>query len=173
MNPLHHTLFAHKCFSGKETGGCWDYQWYWKTDHSQKRHYLRFYDQARKENRGDAKVISRATHTTLKHYSSTPDKPLHGDCPTGRNSWCSYNRNIATWEKTHVPIKNPLLVSVVRLMQPTFNHLGSEEFLVGCERCLDQNKNECLHHVIRIMAPVKAQRVNKQTNSQTQKSRHT
>ena len=48
-------------------------------------------------------------------------------------------------------------------MQPTFNHLGSEEFLVGCERCLDQNKNECLHHVIRVMAPVKAERVNKQT----------
>ena len=58
-------------------------------------------------------------------------------------------------------------------MQPTFNHLGSEEFLVGCERCLDQNKNECLHHVIWVMAPVKAERVNKQTNSQTQKSRHT
>ena len=117
--------------------------------------------------------MSRATHTTLKHYSSTPDKPLHGDCPTGRNSRCSYNRDIVTWEKTHVPIKNPPLVSVVRLMQPTFNHLGSEEFLVGCERCLDQNKNECLHHVIWVMAPVKAERVNKQTNSQTQKSRHT
>ena len=51
-------------------------------------------------------------------------------------------------------------------MQPTFNHLGSEEFLIGCERCLDQNKNECLHHVIRVMAPVKAERVNKQTNKQ-------
>ena len=68
-----------------------------------------------------------------------------------------------TWEKAHVPIKNPLLGSVVRLMQPIFNRLGSEEFLVGCERCIDRNKNECLHHVIWGMAPVKAERVNKQT----------
>ena len=34
-----------------------------------------------------------------------------------------------------------------------FDRLGSEEFLVGCERCLDQNQNECLHHVIWAMAP--------------------
>ena len=40
-----------------------------------------------------------------------------------------------------------------RLMQPIFDRLGSEEFLVGCERCLDQNQNECLHHVIWGMAP--------------------
>ena len=107
--------------------------------------------------------MSRATHAILKHYSSTSEKPPRGDCPTGRNSWCSYNRDIVTWEKAHVPIKNPLLGSVVRLMQPIFNRLGSEEFLVGCERCLDRNKNECLHHVIWGMAPVKTERVNKQT----------
>lgn len=33
-------------------------------------------------------------------------------------------------------------------MQPTFDRLGSEQFLVGCEKCLDQNNNESLHHVV-------------------------
>ena len=97
--------------------------------------------------------MSRATHAILKHYSSTPENPRHEDCPTGRNSWCSYNRDVATGEKTHVPIKNPLPDSVVKLMQPIFDRLGSEEFLVGSEKCLDQNKNECLHHVVWGMAP--------------------
>ena len=97
--------------------------------------------------------MSRATHAILKHYSSTPEKPRHKDCPSGRNLWCSYNRDVATGEKTHVPIKNPLPECVVQLMQPTFDRLGSEEFLVGCEKCLDQNKNECLHHVVWGMAP--------------------
>lgn len=58
-----------------------------------------------------------------------------------------------TGEKTHVPIKNPLPESVVKLMQPIFDRLSSEEFLVGSEKCLDQNKNECLHHVVWGMAP--------------------
>jgi len=55
---------------------------------------------------------------------------------------------VATGEKTHVPIKNPLPKSVVKLMQPIFDQLGSEEFLARCEKCLDQNKSECLHHVV-------------------------
>ena len=38
-------------------------------------------------------------------------------------------------------------------MQPIFDRLGSEEFLVGSEKSLDQNKNECLHHVVWGMAP--------------------
>lgn len=38
-------------------------------------------------------------------------------------------------------------------MQPTFDRLGSEQFLVGCEKCLDQNNNESLHHVVWGMAP--------------------
>ena len=97
--------------------------------------------------------MSRATHAILKHYSSTPENPRHEDCPTGRNSWCSYNRDVATGEKTHVRIKNPLPESVVTLMQPIFDRLGSEEFLVGSEKSLDQNKNECLHHVVWGMAP--------------------
>ena len=59
---------------------------------------------------------------------------------------------MATGEKTHVTIKNPLPECVVKLMQPTFDRIGSEEFLVGCEKCLDQNKNECLHHVVWGMA---------------------
>ena len=112
-----------------------------------------FYGQAIRENKGDAKAMSRATHAILKHYSSTPEKPQHEDCPVGKDSWCSYNRDVVTGEKTHVPIKNPLPESVVNLMQPTFDRLGSEEFLSGCERCLDQNNNESLHHVVWGIAP--------------------
>ena len=112
-----------------------------------------FYGKAIRDNKGDAKAMSKATHAILKHYSSTPEQPRHEDCPVGRNSWCSYNRDKATRKKTHVPIKDPLPEAVVKVMQPTFDRLGSEEFLVGCEECLDQNNNESLHHVCWGMAP--------------------
>ena len=43
--------------------------------------------------------------------------------------------------------------AVVKVIQPTFDRLGYEEFLVGCESCLDQNNNESLHHAVWGMAP--------------------
>ena len=48
-------------------------------------------------------------------------------------------------------------------MQPTFDRLGSEEFLVGCEQCLDQN-NESLHHVCWGMAPKEQYTSEKETS---------
>ena len=97
--------------------------------------------------------MSKAVHAILKHYASTPETPQHEDCPMGKDSWCSYNRDQATGQTTHVPIKDPLPEAVVKVIQPTFDRLGSEEFLVGCESCLDQNNNESLHHVVWGMAP--------------------
>jgi len=50
-------------------------------------------------------------------------------------------------------IKDPLSKAVVEVMQPLFDRLGDESFLVGCENCYTQNANESLHHVIWGMAP--------------------
>lgn len=97
--------------------------------------------------------MSKATHAILKHYASTPEQPRHEDCPMGKDSWCSHNRDKATGQTTHVPIQDPLPEAVVKVMQPTFDRLGSEQFLVGCEKCLDQNNNESLHHVVWGIAP--------------------
>ena len=66
---------------------------------------------------------------------------------------CSYNRDLATGGSTHEPIKDPLPQAIVDVVQPTFDRLGDEQFLAGCENCLDQNNNESLHHVIWGMSP--------------------
>lgn len=92
--------------------------------------------------------MSRATHAILKHYSSTPENPQHGDCPSGGSSWCSYQRDLANGTQLHKPIKNPFPQAVVEVMQPLFNRLGDEAFLSGCEKCYTQNRNKALHHVI-------------------------
>ena len=123
-----------------------------------------FYGNAIRDNKGSAKAMSKATHAILKHYSSTPENPRHEDCPTGKDSWCSYNRDAATGENTHVPIQDPFLEVLVKIIQPIFDRLGSEEFLVGCEKCLDRNRNESLHHVCWGMAP------KEQYNSQQESS---
>lgn len=89
--------------------------------------------------------MAKATHAILKPYSSTLEDPHHEDCPTGKDSWCSYNRDIATGKSTHKPIKNPLPPAVVSTVESLFNRLGSEQFLASCEECKRQSLNESYH----------------------------
>lgn len=49
-----------------------------------------FYGRAIRDNKGNAKEMSKATKAILQHYSSTVDRPRHDDCPAGPYSWCSY-----------------------------------------------------------------------------------
>lgn len=92
-----------------------------------------FYGKAIHDNRGSAEQMSKATYAILKHYSSTLENPQHEDCPQGKGSWCSYNRD----RSSHVLIKNPLPPAVVKVVQPVFDRLGSKEFLIGCKKRLD------------------------------------
>lgn len=122
--------------------------------------FQNFYGKAIRDNKGDAAKMSQATHAILKHYSSTPETPRHEDCPTGPDSWCTYNNEKAT----HVPIENPVPPAVVDVVLPVFDRLGKKEFLVGCEKCLTQNANESLHHVIWGLAPKEQYTSHQETN---------
>ena len=97
--------------------------------------------------------MSRAPHAILKHYSSTLENPNHEDYPPGKNSCCSYNRDVASGTNYHQPIKNPLPPAVVAEIQPLFDHLGSKEFLTSCEDGKTQNVNEFYHYVVWNLAP--------------------
>lgn len=111
-----------------------------------------FYGRAIRDNQGNAKEMAKSTQAILKHYSSTLEKPQRDNCPVGSSSWCSYQRDIANGTNLHKPIKNPFNDAIVEVMQPLFDRLGDETFLVGSENCYTQNRNECLHHVIWGMA---------------------
>ena len=112
-----------------------------------------FYGKALRDNKGNAKEMAKATRAILKHYASTPENPQHEDCPIGKDSWCSFQKDVACNTREHKPIKDPLPPAVVEVAQEVFSKLGSESFLAGCERCLSQNRNESLHHVTWGLAP--------------------
>ena len=153
MNIINNISLTKSFFVSKKTGR-WKRPW-WQGRLTLTRidTLQNFYGKAIRDNKGDAKAMSKATHAILKHYASTPEQPRHEDCPMGKDSWCSHNRDKATGQTTHVPIQDPLPEAVVKVMQPTFDRLWSEQFLVGCEKCLDQNNNESLHHVVWGMVP--------------------
>ncbi|KAK3749152.1 hypothetical protein QZH41_009828, partial [Actinostola sp. cb2023] len=112
-----------------------------------------FYGQAIRHNKHDAKAMAKAVRAILKHYSSSQGNLMHEDCPPGSSSWCSYQRDLDAGTDLHREIHNLLPPTVVEVIQPLFDRLGDEAFLVGCEKCYTQNNNESLHHVIWGMAP--------------------
>ena len=92
-----------------------------------------FYGKTIRDYKGDSSGMSRATHAILKHYSSLLENPNHEDCPPGKNSWCSYNRDVASETNYQESIKNLSPPAVVAEIQPLFHRLGSKEFLASSE----------------------------------------
>ena len=123
-----------------------------------------FYGRAIRDNKNDPEAMSNATWAILKHYASTEQRPMHENCPTGPNSWCSYQRDCFTGQKTHVPTKHPFTGAMLQAMIPTFSKLADKHFLEGVKKCSTQNPNESLNHVIWSIAP-KEQFVSSQETS--------
>ena len=97
--------------------------------------FQNFYGAAIHNNKESSKEMSKATQAILKHYSSSPENPKHEDWSEGETSCCSDNRDRATGQNAHDPIKNPLPQAVVEKIQPLFDKLGSKNFLAACEKC--------------------------------------
>ena len=68
--------------------------------------------------------------------------PAHNSCPLGKESWCSYNLDRAASQNTHKPIQNPLPKTVVEIIKPLFERLGSVQLLSSVASCRTQNVKE-------------------------------
>lgn len=112
-----------------------------------------FFGKALRDNKGDPVTMRRDILGILDHYSSTPEKPRHENCPTGPNSRCSYNRDVATGGSEHRPVKNPFGDALYSVLLPIFQRLADPAALEACKMGYTQNANESLHHVLWAIAP--------------------
>ena len=112
-----------------------------------------FYVQAICDNPVDPEAMSKYTWAILFHYSSTVENSKHDKCPPGEKSWCSYQRDIATKQSLHKPVKWPFTDAILAVINPLFQRLAGVEFLEGCKSCHTQNPNEAANHVIWSLAP--------------------
>ena len=111
-------------------------------------HYYRW---AIVNNVGDQDAMREAIWASLFHCVSTDESPQHDRCPSGPNSWCFYNKSIAT--DVEIPphstqIRHPLAASVVQEMVPVYEQMSDANLLKRMEKGKTQNANECLHSVI-------------------------
>lgn len=110
----------------------------------------RFYGMALRQNRGNPAAMSRATWAILKHYADPAD---HYDCPEGADSWCKWQSDQATAQQTYQPVSNPLSPAIVERITPIFRDLANLSLLENCTKCMTQNANESLHHLIWGLVP--------------------
>lgn len=110
-----------------------------------------YYGLAIRKNTSDLQAMKRAVWAIYFHKRSTDEKPIHGLCPTGSDSWCRYNKTAAiggTYKhKTSIP------EAIMDLIKPVFRDLSSPDLLKKCLHGKTQNANESVNNVIWTRVP--------------------
>lgn len=112
-----------------------------------------YYGKAIKENKHDLTKMKTSVWSIYFHKLSTDEKPHHGLCPKGKDSWCKYNKALAE-EKTFKH-KNSLPVAIMHAIKPPFRALAHPDLLKRCLNSSTQNVNESFNHVIWSRIPKK------------------
>lgn len=110
--------------------------------------YLQYYGLAIRRNPGNLEDMRKAVWAGYFHLCSSNERPQHGLCPNGSESWCKYNKAIAQ-NQTYDHSKHTHLPEVImEHIKPIFRDLASPDLLSKCLHGKSQNVNESLNSVI-------------------------
>jgi len=98
--------------------------------------------------------MKNAIWATYYHYASTDQNPQHEKCPNGADSWCAWQRALATnslssFKHDYVPISSDIL----SYTKPVYEALSNDTLLERCLGGFTQNNNESLNQLIWKIAP--------------------
>ncbi|GFW48851.1 uncharacterized protein TNCV_3900491 [Trichonephila clavipes] len=111
-----------------------------------------YYGIAVRSNVGNLSGLQQNVIAALFHCSSSVEKPMHGQCPIEKDSWCYYQRALSFGKKPNEKYKG-LSNEVLNTIKPTYFELCTKELLTKnyyllCLHGKTQNSNECLNGVI-------------------------
>ncbi|GFW90472.1 uncharacterized protein TNCV_77061 [Trichonephila clavipes] len=106
-----------------------------------------YYGIAVRSNVGNLSGLQQNVIAALFHCSSSVEKPMHGQCPIGKDSWCYYQRALSCGKKPNEKYKG-LSNEVLNTIKPTYLELCTKELLTKCLHGKTQNSNECLNSTI-------------------------
>ncbi|GFY30392.1 uncharacterized protein TNCV_4066421 [Trichonephila clavipes] len=106
-----------------------------------------YYGIAVHSNVGNLSGLQQNVIAALFHCSSSVEKPMHGQCPIGKESWCYYQRALSSGKKPKEKYKG-LSNELLNMIKPTYLELCTKELLTKCLHGKTQNSNECLNGVI-------------------------
>ena len=97
--------------------------------------------------------MRKAVWAVYFHTRSTDAEPLHTFCPTGNESWCGFNKAVASGDSKSFVHKNTIPLSVMDAIKPIFNDLSHPKLLSRCLGGKTQNNNESINSLIWKLSP--------------------
>lgn len=98
-------------------------------------------------------TMKNAIWATYYHKISTDENPQHDECPSGEDSWCSYQKAKASATLDSYEHKTSIPETVQDAIKPVYDRLTDNNSLERCLGGYTQNNNESLNTVIWSMAP--------------------
>ncbi|GFX40570.1 uncharacterized protein TNCV_2373541 [Trichonephila clavipes] len=85
-----------------------------------------YYGIAVRSNVGNLSGLQQNVIAALFHCSSSVEKPMHGQCPIGKDSWCYYQRALSCGKKPNEKYKG-LSNEVLNTIKPTYLELCTKK----------------------------------------------
>lgn len=115
-----------------------------------------YFGLAIRRNSDSVEKMRKAIWATYLHSSSTDAEPHHENCPTGADSWCSYQKAMANGQiDSYTHDYSPLPEDVLKAIEPIYKLLSEQKLLERCVGGFTQNNNESLNQLIWKIAPKK------------------
>lgn len=114
----------------------------------------KYYGLAIRRNVNSVEGMRKDIMATIKHIFSTKENPDHGNCPSGADSWCKWQKAVAQGkDPTLVDLTPPLNQSLKEHLLPIYEDLSKEDLLQRCLGGHTQNANESFNSTIWLMTP--------------------
>ncbi|GFW10328.1 uncharacterized protein TNCV_5096791 [Trichonephila clavipes] len=111
-----------------------------------------YYGIAIRSNVGCLKKMQSAVIAAFFHCCSSNQNSMHGQCPTGKDSWCKYKQALRDG-KVYVGKTAGLSNYVIKVIKPTYLALRDKELLKKCLHGKTQNNNESFNNVLWSVLP--------------------
>ncbi|EFN79977.1 hypothetical protein EAI_13293 [Harpegnathos saltator] len=91
---------------------------------------------------------------TFYHYCSTDEKPKHGNCPAGADSWCEWRKAEAAGQLVNYKHPAPVIKpDIEKHLTSIYEDLSNEDLLTRCLGGHTQNSNESFNSTVWRIAP--------------------
>ena len=111
-----------------------------------------YYGRAIRSNTHCKESMKNAVMAIWEHSRSTDASPHHELCPQGSDSWCGFQRDVATGLQEYKHI-HPVPAAVAQEIKSTFEALSADELLISCLHGGTRNRNESFNSLIWQRAP--------------------
>ena len=113
-----------------------------------------YYGLAIRRNHDSVEKMKNAIWSSYYHYSSTDKNPQHQKCPSGKDSWCEWQKAAAANKLNSFKHSyNALPNDVLEAIKPIYEDLSKDALLERCLGGFTQNNNESLNQLIWKITP--------------------